>query len=995
MRSTPQSHVSIAAGVAGLLVCCLSGAFTKAAAAEVGGIPTPSWIDLRGEVADAPLSEPTDAVFASGEVWAVGPVERTDVDGFALARWTRDEATGRLRFDRSYTREQLGQEGLARIHALALSADGRFLYLGARTQAFESRIVVFERDPGSGALVLLQSLGGLPASANEGELLLTPDGRHLYYGSRGIAICERDASTGRLTRKGVVSTAAVIDLHFDPAREQLLSTGEELLHAWRRDPATGNLSSLGIFDELDVRAPNGSPVRASSGRRLLRSAGGEYLYVLGFGPSLATDPWALVVFELASVPLPAGWGQGGPTGDTFPSAVAIEPGTGNLVVAKSAPPGGQAVISVHPRIDGGRSFGNETVRAGYAGRSDRENAVTVLHFSHVTELYAGSWDSGLWQRFELAAGRFQPALTFDGVERLQQPADLALTPDRRHLLVAAPAAGAVARLGYRDGLLSWAGAHRIAAERLLILPGGRHGVMLELGGDQLRPFRLENGAMQPLNAVSVDHATEIGASPDGRLIYAFGIEGAVFRFDPASERLLPLGEVPIGGNHPPRISPDGRFILVNQKYASAFPFFISDWLEYDPAGGDFRAFDEPGSVQDELVDLVFSPAGDQIYAYKGSIDPRIVVYPRDPQTGAIGEPIQEERSVPSAGGSYFTGQLELDRDGRFLYNLRQDDETLAVYERNPYDGRLRLLEVFSTADGSAAKLGGLDSGGRLRLAVSSTGNEVFLLSQARAKVSLLRHNCRTDDERSLCLGAGGRFRAEMAVFLPQEAERAAGRIAGPPSDSGLFQFFSADNWESLVKVLDGCGQNGHYWVYSATASDLSTRLRVTDTLTGERNGWSQAAGPARTAITDSRALAVCAAGDEGDESDEEETPAEAAAEAPQSQELLLGGGRFSASVHWRTAGGLEGEGQVVPFGSADSGLFSFFHPDNWELLLKVLDGCAINGFYWVYAAAGTDLDLRLEVKDLVKPRTRTYLNTLGQPARTITDATAFECSGRN
>jgi hypothetical protein len=82
---------------------------------------------------------------------------------------------------------------------------------------------------------------------------------------------------------------------------------------------------------------------------------------------------------------------------------------------------------------------------------------------------------------------------------------------------------------------------------------------------------------------------------------------------------------------------------------------------------------------------------------------------------------------------------------------------------------------------------------------------------------------------------------------------------------------------------------------------------------------------------------------------------------------------------------------VVPFGSADSGLFSFFHSDNWELLVKVLDGCAINGHYWVYGAASTDLDLRLEVKDLQATKTRVYLNTLGQPARTITDATAFEC----
>jgi hypothetical protein len=984
MRSAPISFAPLAAG---LLACCLP-TFLAAAPAAADVPPQPSWIDLQGEVADAPLSAITDAVFADGEVWAVGPVERADGPGFALARWSRDPATGRLRFARAYTREQLGQEGLARIHALAVSADGRFVYLGARTPAFESRIVVFERNPPDNELTLVQSLGGLPASANEGRLLLAPDGRHLYYGSRGIVICDRDAATGRLTRKAVAGFAAVIDLQFDQQRDQLYSSGEELLHVWRRDSTTGILSSIGVFDELDVRTPDGSLVRAGSGRRLLRSAGGEYLYVLAFGPALATDPWSLVVFEMGGVPLLIGWGQGGPTGSIFPSAVALEPGTGNLVVAKAAPAGGTAELVVYPKADGGRRFGNASQQVGFAGRGDRENVIDVLHFSFPAELYTGIWDGALWQRFSLAAGRLEPSATFDGVERFQRPVDLALSPDRQNLLVAVPEARAVARLGYRQGVFGWDGVHRIAAERLLLLPGGRHGVMLEAGGNTLRPFRLEDGQMVPLAAVAVDHAAEIGASPDGRLVYAFGIEGAVFRFDPSGERLVPLAVLPTGGNHPPRISPDGRFILVNQKYASTFPFFLSDWLEYNPAGGDFRAFDEPGSLQDELIDLAFSPAGDQVYVYKGSIDPRIVVYPRDPRSGEIGEPIQEERGVPRAGGVYFAGQLELDRDGRFLYNLRQDDQKLAVFERNPYDGRLRLLETFATEDGSAAKLGGLAGGGRQRMAVSSTGNEVFLLDEAGGRVGLLRHHCRADDERSLCLGEAGRFRAEMSVFLPQEAERAAGRIEGPAGDSGLFEFFSPDNWESLVKVLDGCGQNGHYWVYAATASDLATRLQVTDTRTGARNSWSQAAGPARQAITDSRALPVCAAGDAP------EAGAEEAMEAPNSQELLLGGGRFSVKVHWRTAGGLEGDGQVVPFGSADSGLFSFFHPDNWELLVKVLDGCAINGHYWVYGAASTDLDLRLEVKDLQTTKTRLYLNSLGQPARTITDATAFECGGR-
>ena len=50
-------------------------------------------------------------------------------------------------------------------------------------------------------------------------------------------------------------------------------------------------------------------------------------------------------------------------------------------------------------------------------------------------------------------------------------------------------------------------------------------------------------------------------------------------------------------------------------------------------------------------------------------------------------------------------------------------------------------------------------------------------------------------------------------------------------DSGLFRFFDADNWEMLVKVLDGCTINGHHWVYGASTTDLGYSIVVTDTTT--------------------------------------------------------------------------------------------------------------------------------------------------------------------
>ncbi len=47
------------------------------------------------------------------------------------------------------------------------------------------------------------------------------------------------------------------------------------------------------------------------------------------------------------------------------------------------------------------------------------------------------------------------------------------------------------------------------------------------------------------------------------------------------------------------------------------------------------------------------------------------------------------------------------------------------------------------------------------------------------------------------------------------------------SQSGILWFFSRENAEVLVKVLDGCEYNGHRWVFVAPVTDVGFELRVT------------------------------------------------------------------------------------------------------------------------------------------------------------------------
>ena len=119
-------------------------------------------------------------------------------------------------------------------------------------------------------------------------------------------------------------------------------------------------------------------------------------------------------------------------------------------------------------------------------------------------------------------------------------------------------------------------------------------------------------------------------------------------------------------------------------------------------------------------------------------------------------------------------------------------------------------------------------------------------------------------------------------------------------------------------------------------------------------------------------------------------PAAATGCVPGPQTLCLADGRFRVEVTWRDFSGTAGAGSVAACATADSGLFWFFHPDNWELLVKVLDGCALNGHHWVFSAATTTVEYTLTVTDTLTGETAVYHNPLGRTAVTINDTSALD-----
>ncbi len=106
--------------------------------------------------------------------------------------------------------------------------------------------------------------------------------------------------------------------------------------------------------------------------------------------------------------------------------------------------------------------------------------------------------------------------------------------------------------------------------------------------------------------------------------------------------------------------------------------------------------------------------------------------------------------------------------------------------------------------------------------------------------------------------------------------------------------------------------------------------------------------------------------------------------------LCLGAGdRFEVRTAWATDKAA-GAGQRQEL-TVDTGFFWFFKASNVEAMVKVLDGCAANGHFWVFAAGLTDVEVALTVRDADTDATRTYRNDLGDPFAPVQDTAAFPC----
>lgn len=126
----------------------------------------------------------------------------------------------------------------------------------------------------------------------------------------------------------------------------------------------------------------------------------------------------------------------------------------------------------------------------------------------------------------------------------------------------------------------------------------------------------------------------------------------------------------------------------------------------------------------------------------------------------------------------------------------------------------------------------------------------------------------------------------------------------------------------------------------------------------------------------------------GAELDEPNPPAPPTICIPTATRLCLHDGRFTVEVHWWVRSqGLEGKGMAVPLSRA-TGYFWFFSSGNVELVVKALDGRSVNGAFWIFYGALSDVEYSLFVTDWSTGNVRTYSNPQGRLA-SVADTDAF------
>ncbi len=335
-------------------------------------------------------------------------------------------------------------------------------------------------------------------------------------------------------------------------------------------------------------------------------------------------------------------------------------------------------------------------------------------------------------------------------------------------------------------------------------------------------------------------------------------------------------------------------------------------------------------------------------------------------------------------------------DGRLLLTATDTSHGTELWLSDGTPQGTRLIQDLSPGpESSWAYLNGdLRDGFFIQATRPETGYEPYAIKRR----DLAPNRC-LDDPDVLCL-LDGRFEVRARFVDPREpsaGEKPAGSLISSEA-SGRFWFFDAKSSELVVKLLDGRAVNGHFWFFWGALSDVEYSIDLKDWATGATRTFHNPRGqicggaeveafPAGTGLATSAQPAllrppellagqpIAARDPEPRLTPREDGPTSRCDPGPQT--LCLLDGKIEVKVDWEhpTLGAGTGRLETTDDTSA---VFSFFGPGIPELVVKLLDGGPINGHYWLFSGALSDVEYRLHLREVATGRQRTFVNQAGQ-----------------
>ena len=638
-----------------------------------------------------------------------------------------------------YVESQFGGYGLRQASAAAVSPDDQFLYV---TSEQDDAVVLFSRNTTTGDLTYIATYvdgeNNVTGLNEPVALAISPDGKNLYVAGKeddAIVVFSRDATTGKLAHvETEVNDAGGVEQMVDPDAVSVTPdglnvyvAGDTALTVFRRQP--NNDGKLKFVES--EQGEGGGTDTSFQLRDVVVSPDNKTVYVTSHLENAvavldrdAGDQGKVTVAQVLQD------GAGGVTGLYRAEKLSISPDGSNVYATGALSPTGtvSGTLVVFSRGGDGKLAFSETMVNGESGVDGIAGARSVETSADGKNVYvAGSTGDSLavFARDGAGALSFVECFTANSssatcatdVMGLAGPSGIAISIDGAYLYPTAKESDSVSifsrnsgtgQLTFEDVLYNSDGGvpGLGGADDAAVSPDGKHVYVTGARDDSVVVFERDSQAMGELAyagkaSEGIDGVTglvepsSVTVSPDGKNVYATGIASGtvvVFSRDVVTGVLSYVetqfnakdGVAGLAGAWDSVISPDGKNLYATGITSGTVAVFsrAADTgklsfiqLQIDGASGVTGLLGASG--------IAASPDDKNVYVTGSGAD-SVVVFRRNANTGKLTF-VEEKSGAPGLNGAI---SVDVSADGKNVYVASVVDGTVAIFQRDAASGKL-------------------------------------------------------------------------------------------------------------------------------------------------------------------------------------------------------------------------------------------------------------------------------------------------------------------